>query len=531
MDRKTILRAFICVFSLFNTFYGTAQITHQRKLTIDSLFKLSDSLDLPTPQRFYYAQQAYNYANERGDKKLIFKAQLQMACHKKKLKQFAEAFFYYQNAYTFALKEKQVTNQMIALGHVGMLHADFNQFEKAKESYLKMGEIAEKNDSFYYNYISKLNLSDLYYKQKDAQKTIEYAESARDNAYKARRYCKGIALAYINLASGYFLQKDYAKTRYFLDSCKMILDTMKQLDKTISANLYWRSGELSKAEGKNVDAIKWFEQCAALHLDCEKEACKNLVELYEWRGDYTNAAKFYQVIVALDSTNLANLEKESARNMMSILQLSEEKQRNHDLETERLRLYASIPIGFLIVLVFYQRYKNAKVRKKLLKSQLAASNTTQQLQAAEQAKLQQILAMQQEELKSRTLEIARKNEFLAELEEKIATLNAAMNKDNIEQLQTLVRQNTLNNEKDIVEVKWQVDAWNSVFYEKLRQRVPELSATELEICGLIRLNLSSKEIASIRNIESKSVDMSRYRLRKKMNLKPEDDLIIVLQNI
>ncbi len=55
-------------------------------------------------------------------------------------------------------------------------------------------------------------MSDLYYKKKDAQKAIEYAESARDNAYKARRYCKGIALAYINLASGYFLQKDYRVT-------------------------------------------------------------------------------------------------------------------------------------------------------------------------------------------------------------------------------------------------------------------------------------------------------------------------------
>ena len=153
------------------------------------------------------------------------------------------------------------------------------------------------------------------------------------------------------------------------------------------------------------------------------------------------------------------------------------------------------------------------------------------MQASEQTKLQQVLAMQQEELKSRTLEMARKNEFLIDLEQKITTLNAALNKDNVAELQTLVRQNTLNNEKDIVEVKWQVDAWNSIFYEKLRQRVPELSATELEICGLIRLNLSSKEIASIRNIEPKSVDMSRWRLRKKLNLKPDDDLTMVLQTI
>ena len=531
MDRKTILRALVCVLSLFQAFCGAAQIANQRKLTMDSLFKLSDSVDLPTPQRFYYAQQAYNLANETRDKKQIFNAQLHMGLHKKKLQQFAEAFFYFQNAYAFAQKEKQTCNQMIALSQLGILYTDINQVEKAEENYLKLGEIAAKNDSFYYNYLSKLNLADLYYKKKDAKKTIEYAELARDNAYKARHYCKGVALSYINLASGYFLENDYTKARYFLDSTKMILDTMMRRDKSLSAAVCRRSGEVSKAEGKKTDAIKWFEQCAGFHQSCEKGARKNLVELYEERGDYVNAAKSYRAIVDLDSMNLVNLEKESAKNMMSVSQLSEEKQRNNDLENERIRLYASIPIGFLIFLLLYQEYKNIKVKKTLLKSQLVASEMMRQLQASEQAQLQQKLEMQQEELRNRTVEMANKNEFLVDLEQKIKTLNAAMNKDNVAELQTLVRQNALNNEKDIVEFKWQVDAWNSVFYDKLRHRVPELSPTELEICGLIRLNLSSKEIASIRNIESKSVDMSRYRLRKKMNLKPEDDLIMILQNI
>ena len=531
MDRKTTLRAFVSAVCLCLTFCVAAQPPNQSKLTLDSLFKLSNSADLPTPQRFYYAQQAYNLANDKRNKQQMFNAQFSMAKHKKALQQFSEAFFHFQNAYAFAQKERQVTNQMMALCHLGMLYADVGQFEKAEQNYLKMGEIAAKNDSFYHNYVAKLNLSDLYYNQKNARKAIKYAELARDNAYKARRYCKGIAASYINLASGYFLEKNCAQTHYFLDSAWMILDTMTRPEVSLTANFYWRSGEVSEAEGKHEEAIKWFERCAALHQDCEKKAQKHLVELYKARGNYAYATASYRTIVDLDSMNLAHLTKESAKNIMGVSQLSEEKQRNNDLENERFRLYVSIPIGFLIVLVFYQRHKNLKVRKSLLKSRLAESEAARQLQTSEQTKLQQVLAMQQEELKNRTLEISRKNEFLADLEGKINTLNAALNKDNVEELQVLVRQNALNNEKDIVEVKWQVDAWNSIFYEKLRQRVPELSATELEICGLIRLNLSSKEIASIRNIESKSVDMSRYRLRKKMNLKPEDDLTSMLQNI
>jgi DNA-binding CsgD family transcriptional regulator len=533
MNNRTVIFISICLISSFTGFSADAQRLHQLRdtLVIDSLLTLAENADLPTPQRFYYAQKAYNLANQKSYKKRMFSAKIEMALNKKNLQQYAEAFLYLQNAYEFAEKEANIEQQMIALNHFGMFYTDVNQQEKARESYLQLGEISENNNKFYYTYLSKLNLASLYYQKKDAAKTIACAESARDNAYKARRYCKGIALAYANLASGFYLVNNYAKAHYFLDSSKMILDTMIHLDKPIAADVYWRTGEVCKAEGKYTEAIFWFEKCVNLHQQCEKAVRKNLIELYEKRGDYTKAANSYRAIACIDSTYRSNLEKESFKNIMSVHDLSEEKQRNQALESEQLRLYWSIPIGFLIFLVLYQQYKNIKVRKTLLESQLEASEKTRELQALEQQKLKETVETQQEDLKNMAIEIARKNEFLAELKHKVQPLNAAMNDDNFEALQNLVRQNALNNEKDIVEFKWQVDAWNSIFYEKLRQRASDLSPTELEICGLIRLNLSSKEIASIRNIEPKSVDMSRWRLRKKLNLKPDDDLIFILQSI
>ena len=48
---------------------------------------------------------------------------------------------------------------------------------------------------------------------------------------------------------------------------------------------------------------------------------------------------------------------------------------------------------------------------------------------------------------------------------------------------------------------------------------------------MLRLNLSSKEIASIQNISPKSVDMSRYRLRKKLNLAADTELSDYLAEI
>jgi DNA-binding CsgD family transcriptional regulator len=266
-------------------------------------------------------------------------------------------------------------------------------------------------------------------------------------------------------------------------------------------------------------------------LAAQREAQIKLAHAYEQRAEFDKATACYSATLLLDSIILQNLVQQSVKNTESIYQLADEKQRNETLKNEQFRLYACIPIGFLIVLVFYQRYKNAKTNEHLLESQLKTSENTLKLQELEQNKLQQTVEIQQEDLRNMAVDITRKNEFLNELEHKIQSLNMVVDIDNVQDIQTLVRQNALNNEQNIVEFKGQVEVLNSIFYERLRQRTPDLSPTELEICGLIRLNLSSKEIASIRNIEPKSVDMSRYRLRQKLNLKQGEDLTTVLKSI
>jgi DNA-binding CsgD family transcriptional regulator len=508
-----------------------SQINRDLSPSTDSLLAWANDADLPLPQQFHYAQKAYNIAVENCDTAITFKALIQMYRKKKKLREYGESFTHLQNAYKYAQKVKKVQFEMLALNNLAQFYADIGEPIKVIEKNEELSILAEKNADFYHFYLSKLNLSDFYYNQKNGQKTIEYAESARDNAYKARRYCKGIVLSYINLASGHFLENRYQKTHYFMDSAKMILDTMKQLDKYAMAEVFCLNGRLTLAEGKEQEAISWFQKCVDLKQDCERKARAYLTECYERNGDFTKSAACYREIVRLDSTKLATFESETIKNNASAYQLSEEKRRNETLKNEQFRLYACIPIGFLIVLVFYQRYRNAKTRKFLLETQLEMSKKTLKLQELEQNKLQRTVEAQQEDLKNMAVEFTRKNDFLADLEQKLQSFNTVLDRENVQDLQTLVRQNALNNEQNIVEFKGQVEVLNSIFYERLRQRTPDLSPTEFEICGLIRLNLSSKEIASIRNIEPKSVDMSRYRLRQKLNLKQGEDLTAVLKSI
>jgi len=63
------------------------------------------------------------------------------------------------------------------------------------------------------------------------------------------------------------------------------------------------------------------------------------------------------------------------------------------------------------------------------------------------------------------------------------------------------------------------------YAKEVKAALQKLSATELRLCLLLRLDLSSKEIASVLRITPDSVRVARYRLRKKLPLEREDELV------
>ena len=62
------------------------------------------------------------------------------------------------------------------------------------------------------------------------------------------------------------------------------------------------------------------------------------------------------------------------------------------------------------------------------------------------------------------------------------------------------------------------DNLHNGFFRNLKERHPELTTNDLRLCSYIRLNLSTKDISRLSGISEKSVEMARYRLRKKMGL-------------
>ena len=76
-----------------------------------------------------------------------------------------------------------------------------------------------------------------------------------------------------------------------------------------------------------------------------------------------------------------------------------------------------------------------------------------------------------------------------------------------------------------------IDILSAEYYTKLREKFPALSKTEIKLCSFIKLDLSIAQIAHLQHIDSTSVVVGRYRLKKKLGLGPDLGLDTFLQSL
>ena len=82
----------------------------------------------------------------------------------------------------------------------------------------------------------------------------------------------------------------------------------------------------------------------------------------------------------------------------------------------------------------------------------------------------------------------------------------------------------IDNNDEWEQLKLHFDTVFSGFYDKLLIQSPTLTETELRHCMFIKLHIQTKEIARILNVDPRSVQTARYRIKKKLNLNEHQDL-------
>ncbi len=144
-----------------------------------------------------------------------------------------------------------------------------------------------------------------------------------------------------------------------------------------------------------------------------------------------------------------------------------------------------------------------------------------------QDNLSKELKFRQGEMVTMAMSIIRKNEFLNNLKGEVVKIRSKVvdqeTRLGLNKLSLMITQD-LSIDRDREKFQMNISTQHSNFIQKLTESFPTMTENEKRLASLLRLNLSSKEIASILNISPKSVEMNRYRLRKKLKVNPKVNL-------
>jgi len=245
--------------------------------------------------------------------------------------------------------------------------------------------------------------------------------------------------------------------------------------------------------------------------------------IYEEKGNTTASYEYYKKYQAVKDSIYASEKSRQFADMQTkydterkeqeialqnqTITILEQKSEIQDLL--RMRLIVTlivIVIFFLLGLyVLWLRAKRNKLRQEI-----------------ENERLNHELDLKKRELATHTLHIIQKNELLENLENKVKELKQkdSSHGSSYSEITRMINSNRLI-DKDWDNFKSVFEQVHQDFFTKLQSLYSNISSNELRMAAMMKMNLNSKEMASILNITPDSVKKARYRMRKKFQLEEE----------
>lgn len=200
-----------------------------------------------------------------------------------------------------------------------------------------------------------------------------------------------------------------------------------------------------------------------------------------------------------------------------------------------LTLYFLLILAALAALIWIPQRKFQEERAEIQQQQelreaehqQELAKTENQLMQTKNDMLEAQVAHQNQELSNATLHLVQKGELIEKISQTLDGI-AKKTKDDgtARELRKVVR--VLHHDKQLDE-DWQqfTTHFNQVhndFLNRLQEKFPSLTPKDYRLCAYLRMNLSTKEIASMMNISVRGAEISRYRLRKKLGLESGENL-------
>ncbi len=395
------------------------------------------------------------------------------------------------------------------LTELGEVYWFFGDYEKGKQLLEDAAKFPSPNAVYSIRLYNTLGL---------CNRELGNLEAAKDNfintitiAQQANKV-RWIGTATGNLGSTYFKMEKY------YDAIAMLtIDYEQSLKDGINPfNCLCMLAEIYVKKSKP-DSAAWFLNKATATLAHEatprtyRSYYNAKAGYFRLKGDYDNALRcidsvsFYDgALLKADLTNIKSKaeQKAAVEKYLADMQLVESKQ-----ETRVITRNAIITALILFLIIAGLGLRNLWLRRKSDREKLANAG---------------------EQLNLYIENVREKTGLIEQLEEKLQSVDIHQNnQETITQLHNY----TILTEDDWNQFRKLFEKVHFNFFVKLKQKYPSLTPAEVRLMALIKLNLGKKEIANMLGISPDSVNRTRQRLKKKIELPEDKDLEEVAFNI
>ena len=493
-----------------------------------------------TPADSLFYSQFYNKANELRETNLD------------------SALYYYQQVDNFLAENNYVKKRFRVMLDIGNVYLAQGQSDRALETYLKIAEASELDNDAQYKLYAEISIAGIYLDSEEYEKALDRYQNIREN-YAISDSTAANLVPYSVIYNNEGIANENLE-RY--DQAEKLYQEAIELSKKISepyylANAYSNMGSLNTKRENYREALIWHEKALDIRTEenyslgiCQSlahigliyasleefdkaeeylrrsldiaikmgyakqiiETTQPLKEIYRERGDFEKAFQMQEL--EMESSNkvfneesLKNQERLKAKYEYELEKQIEEKNQKFR-ETVYLFIFAGLALLLIIALILYLLQKSKTRQSELLNENIKK----------EKHLLHQELDYKNKKLMSNLMFLLQKNEMISNLLEKLREAKKLNKTQSDKAISGIIRElRNYHNKEAWDEFDLYFQEVHSEFYSKLSSNY-QLTPNELKLAAFTKLKLSSKEISSLTGQSIRTIDVGRYRLRKKLGI-------------
>ncbi len=472
-----------------------------------------------------------------GQPKKIVQSHLKLGEYYHSLGLYSEAMEQYNKALDQLGTDLNDTLFITLNNNIGKVYLSLNNFELAEQHFTETLNVSKgiKNDRGLAVSLGLLGASH--------EKQGEYGEALKDQKESLLLFQKmgdqnGMAMTNENIGSIYEDLEQFDLAYQYFNKAYQYLEGKETVEEVnVLNNLgdsFRKTGNYTAALEKTSMALEVAKRLNDLHQ--LESAHKDLSKTFAFLGDFESA---HTHLLLAEEFNSAMLRAQNTDQLNVLQTIYETNKKEAEIQllkeqnkvsraNQNLLWVALFAIAAILTILYNYLGRKRKAKLKIQEYKQRMLKAELEKKAIEEKNLQQEVQLKTSSLSRYSLHLSQKNKILLDLANTLRNVAARKNMDTSEKIKALVKEIDFNLQQE--------QEWNEfmTFFKEIHPEFIKklstlsdnhLSPAELRLGMLLRLNLSSKEIASILRVTPDSVRVARHRLRKKLPIDQKEELV------